>query len=150
LAAAGLILALLVLVSWWLVRRRRRRRAGASLPATSLAHAAPDSPRHRLIARAEQLRGILVARFGPAWSARTTEEVVAEADLAQRLGAERMDRLARLLRAADRAKFSDEEAVGSDGAIPDPYSLEPEDWDAWVVDFESALAAGATSRSNGK
>lgn len=59
-----------------------------------------------LLSRAADLRATLAERFGPGWIARTTEEVLGDEMLAERLGPERHARLEDLLRAADRAKFA--------------------------------------------
>jgi hypothetical protein len=74
------------------------------------------SPRDQLIAGSEAVRQALAARFGPAWRAKTTEELADRPELAERLGAERTARLVALLEAADRAKFADPDGLD----LPDP------------------------------
>jgi hypothetical protein len=84
------------------------------------------------------VRQALVARFGPSWGAKTTEEIAAEPGLADRLGPERAEGLVRFLREADRAKFAGETAATFQG---------PE-WNDWVSAF--VAEAGATSRIKGR
>jgi hypothetical protein len=140
---AGVILLALLMV--WLVRRHWRRPAS---PVPSLAISdEPLTPRQRLIQTADRLRAALVARFGPSWAAKTTEEIATEPALADLLGAERLAPLLELLRAADRAKFA------SEPQLPDPGLQPPtpnHDWVDKLLAVLTAAAAGANSRIKGK
>jgi hypothetical protein len=89
-----------------------------------------------MAALAERAREALAARFGPAWKARTTEEVAGSAELAAELGPETLARLVAFLQDADRAKFAGAADHG------------PE-WYEWVAAF-AAGPAGASSRINGR
>ena len=68
----------------------------------------PPSRRARLIALSGAVREALVARFGPAWRSKTTEEIARKAGLAEAFGPEDAARLLRFLEDADRAKFAAE------------------------------------------
>ena len=136
--ALSLALALLALAiaAGWLRRRRARRRVAPRRGATRPA-AAPETPMAR---RAARVREALMARFGPSWGAKTTEEIAAEPGLADRLGPLRAEQLVRFLHAADRAKFAGD---------PDPDGdAQPGPWDDWVDDF--VAEAGAMSRTRGR
>lgn len=134
--AFGLILAL-AFITW---KIRRSPRAGGIAPGESQGpRVDPDeTPRQRLIALSETVRGGLIAEFGPAWGSKTTEEIGQEPDLIGRLEPVEVDRLVEFLKLADRVKF----------ASAEPESVE--DWEPWASGFVSGLAAGATSRSNGR
>lgn len=140
--AAGAGLAALAATAWLLARRRRKRRRIANDQMTNeQKNDAADGPGGRLAAWSGKARGALVERFGPAWGARTTEEIAADEGLAAALSAARFEGLVRLLREADRAKFA-----GVDGD-------QGEDWEDWVAAFVAELeagAAGARSRIKGK
>lgn len=123
----------------WLARRRARRRQGTLRRAQARPPAVlSGSSETPMTLWAVRVRDALVARFGAAWGAMTTEEIAAEPALNARLGPERAEQLVRFLRAADRAKF----AGGSAAA---PHSPE---WSVWVETF--VAEAGAISRSNGR
>lgn len=101
-----------------------------------------------LIAWTERARQLLAKRVGPAWRARTTEEMARDAVLAERLGAERFALLIARLSRADRLKFS---------SIPQPSDCKTDgqgfDGPSWLADLEAALgseAAGASSTIKGK
>jgi hypothetical protein len=110
-----------------LVRRLRRRAAAPAFPALP----GPDAD---LPALAAATRSALVARLGPSWAARTTEELAAaEAELAAAFGAGPAGRLLELLRAADRARFADaDEPAG-------PYR-------AFVAEFLAGARSMTTAR----
>jgi hypothetical protein len=142
--AAALIImgSLLRRLAWRRRQARARRLATGADPGAQ--PALPTSLRLRSIVYAEMLRHALVTRFGPKWAARTTEEIVAEPDVAALLGPERTEQLARLLRAGDCAKFAAERLDATQG----------DDWEtlvpALVEAIAPAAAAGATSTINGK
>jgi hypothetical protein len=138
--AAALVVGSLIV---WRMRRRHKPRARSltSDASQGQSQALPDAPRLQFIIFAEMLRRALVARFGPHWQAKTTEEICSEADLAALLGPERRGQLARLLHIGDRAKFAwelDEQDQG-------------EEWARVVSALVDAIApAGATSTIKGK
>jgi hypothetical protein len=115
--------------AWWAFRQRRRRDAPAAEP-----RAVPSEPSMAVLA--ERVRDALVARFGPSWASRTTEEVAASAEVAESLGRDPADTLVRFLAQADRAKF---------GGGPD----QGPEWADWVSEFV-ASSAGASSTINGR
>ena len=133
---AGLGLIVLIL----LLRARRRRKAKAPVPdePPSRPVDSDGSPRQRLIASSEVVRGALIGAFGPAWGSKTTEEIGDDPTLLERFDPDQVDRLVAFLKGADRVKF----------ASAEPETLD--DWEAWASAFASGLAAGATSRGNGK
>ncbi len=93
----------------------------------------PASRRERLIALSGAVREVLVARFGPAWRSKTTEEITREGGLAEAFGAEDAARLLRFLQEADRAKFADE---------GEPLSHSSVDFvEDWAEDFIVAASA---------
>jgi hypothetical protein len=118
--ALVLVALLLALAAWRGVRWVRRRRLRGGRAAHPIMPDIPaGSPRDRLIAGSEAVREALAARFGPAWGAKTTEELADRPELADRLGAERTARLVALLEAADRAKFADPDGLDLPEAGPD-------------------------------
>jgi hypothetical protein len=129
------VLALGIAAGW--LRRRRARRRRAPRPGASRPPAASETP---MAGRAARVREALMARFGPSWGAKTTEEIAAEPGLADRLGPLRAEQLVRFLLAADRAKFA-----GDPDADADAHSGP---WDVWVDDF--VAEAGAMSRTRGR
>lgn len=107
--ALGLVLA--AVLAWRVVRRRARRPAPAVRP--DLPGEGTESARERMIAWSVAIRESLAVRFGPAWRAKTTEEIAGDPRLAAALGAERTARLLEFLAAADRAKFAGSDEAGS-------------------------------------
>ncbi|HWE36861.1 MAG TPA: hypothetical protein VG406_09875 [Isosphaeraceae bacterium] len=136
------VVALVVLAAVAVIVARRRgakRRKTSKRQMVNISNGSlPTEPRERLVAWSGRARGALVGRFGAAWGARTTEEIAADEALASLLDPGRFEGLVRLLRQADRAKFA---GIGDD---------QGEDWEPWVAAFVAELAAGATSRINGK
>jgi hypothetical protein len=104
--AAFMLLALGVALTARAYRRRRGRRP----PFPSL-HAPvidpTEAPGEWMIAWSVALRESLAARFGPAWRAKTTEELAGEPNLSAAIGDESRTRLLAFLAAADRAKFAE-------------------------------------------
>ncbi|HEX8199543.1 MAG TPA: hypothetical protein VF590_03585 [Isosphaeraceae bacterium] len=128
---AVIVLACAVWLGWRSVRRRQSARATPPTPA-------PPEVEASMAGWSALARRALMVRFGPAWGAKTTEEIAAEPELAEALGPERAEQLVRFLRAADRARFAGEPA----GAAHGP------DWADWVAAFVGE--AGAMSRISGK
>ncbi len=140
----GLVLGLVALLLGWRRVRVKTRRGEPRVALTALLDRTPDSPRVEMVAWSEAVREALVVRFGPAWRAKTTEEMAADSTLLDALGPERTGELVRFLKVADHAKF----AVRG-GPLADAQS---DAWRSWVAVFvsESASAAGASSRIKGK
>ncbi len=146
LVLGGLALAFLIAIA--LVARRRRRPRRSRTTATQAPPRArngdPSSPRDRMIDWSDAVREALVARFGPAWRAKTTEEIAVEDALVPALGDEQAALLVRFLAAADRLKFAQE---GEPAREPAAHSVE--DWEPWVAAFVIP-EAGASSKTKGK
>ncbi|CAN5913121.1 hypothetical protein BH23PLA1_BH23PLA1_13370 [soil metagenome] len=138
----ALLSALIVLaLRGWRRRRSRRRGLGrlASRPDGSAL-----SARDQMIVFSEVVRSTLEDRFGPSWRARTTEEIAGAPELAERLGPERAEQLARFLMEADRAKFAAEAEADHH---PEPWA----DWvNAFLADPDPRQADGASSTITGK
>ncbi len=136
--------------AYLMIQRLRRRRATRAAKLRSMPADTPNDPRGRLIPASERVREALVARFGPAWRARTTEEIEAGPELAATCGPDDASRLIMLLKDADRAKFDgDRRSAASQGEAADT------DWpwlDGALTALASASAPAATpkSRINGK
>lgn len=141
LPALGVSMALAIAVivagrQWRRVRARRRYAPGISAP-TAAPMGEPPSRRERLIALSGAVREVLVARFGPAWRSKTTEEIAREGGLAEAFGAEETARLLQFLEGADRAKFANENER-------EPLSdSSPDSGEDWANGF--ITAAGARS-----
>jgi hypothetical protein len=104
----------------FLRRLSRRDRLRADRDARhGLPQVLPESPREQWIIWSRVVRGALAERFGPAWGAKTTEEIAAEPALVDLLGPERAGTLVRALGEADRAKFADPSSP--DLPTPLPY-----------------------------
>jgi hypothetical protein len=131
------------LILWLLRKLRNRGRLRALRAEQAGPPSVPGSLRDQIIARSQELRAALAARFGPSWRAMTTEEIAAGPALADHLGPDRAARLIAFLGAADRAKFARED----DSEPPQP----PFDFTG-LDELLSALRAeaGARSRINGK
>ncbi len=142
--ALGLVLGLVALLLGWRRLRVKARRVEPQAALAALLDRTPDSPRERMIAWSEAVREAVVVRFGPAWRAKTTEEMGADSTLLDALGPERTAELVRFLKASDRAKFA-----ARDEPLADAQS---DAWRLWVAVFvsESVSAEGASSRIKGK
>lgn len=138
---AGLA-ALLIVAALGILRHRRRSRLVAATgdgPSPTLA--APDDPQERLIRAADAARAALVARLGPPWVARTTEEIAEAPEPVAWLGVARAGRLVELLRSADRAKFAGPTTAAPTGE---------DHWESFVAELVAEAAAGPSSRIKGK
>lgn len=134
------LILLVVVVATGVIVARRSRRFRLCLESTPQLPKL-ESPGHVEAVRALSavVRQALVARFGPDWWARTTEEIAADAVAEESLGREGFDRLITFLRLADRVKFAGANEAEAQGVV--------ETWAGWV---EAFLAAGASSTINGK
>lgn len=88
-------------------RARRRKRSARVATRGSDPVAVSDDPRERWAAWSLAVREALAERFGPAWRAKTTEEIAAEPQLREVLEADRAGELLEHLAEADRVKFAD-------------------------------------------
>lgn len=124
--ALGLILYLALRV-WWRWRSRSRIRTSSFVPAMP----PPGAGMEEL---ATAVRAAIVARLGGSWSARTTEEMAADATALQgAFGDDVSARLLAFLIAADRARFAGRNEPA-------------EDWRAVVAE----VLAGARSITSGR
>ena len=126
-----------------LLYRRLFRRDRPRADCVTIAEGPFASRREQMAAWSAAVRAALARRFGEQWPARTTEEIVGDAPLIEKLGPELATQLARFLAEADRAKFDDREGLQP----PLPGTL-PERLAGFVA--SSVPAAGARSRIKGK
>ena len=85
--------------------RRRKRMKSPSIPVNNeSASSLENAP--EIVAWFDRVRALLVARFGPTWNAKTTEELLAAPELLALLDPDRLERLSLSLLSADRAKFA--------------------------------------------
>lgn len=133
--ATALLFVLAAAVAVRVARYRRRPPAAAA----SVPRVEPDGPRPAVVRAAESVRTALVARFGPAWAAKTTEEIGADPVLPALVGSATSDRIIGLFAAADLTKFAGDDAEGPADPAAEADAL-----------ARAVLEAGATSRINGK
>ncbi len=140
-AWAAIFVAALVglLVVWWAWRRRRSKKTSQDVDAGAGQDFAIVDP---WIHQAERIRAALKDRFGPSWSAKTTEEITSAIAALPGFDLAAMEPLLRLLREADRVKFAGT-AAGPTAQGDDAAELvEPV--------LAAIAAAGASSTSNAK
>ena len=113
--AISLMLGGVILAALMVLWRRWRAQRIFDRPKPSV----DDSSEARLLALRERARTILAARFGPALRARTTEEIAADARVAEALGGDDLARLMGLFRAGDRVLFDRDSGLEPHG---DPSS----------------------------
>lgn len=145
-AGVGLVFGLLVIL--WVRRRLKKKRRAAPVPtvAPRPTLADPSTTRDWMIVWSDNVRDALVERFGPAWRAKTTEEISTDERLADALGSEQATQLLVFLNEADRAKFAPE--ADATWALDDERA---NDWRDWVTLFlQPPPDAKATTGSNGK
>ncbi|MGC8643318.1 MAG: hypothetical protein ACP5XB_25960 [Isosphaeraceae bacterium] len=135
---AAILLAIALLGGWTGLRRRRKAR-DTRTATSGRGISLDDSPSGKLLNLAEEVRGTLITRFGPTMRARTTEEIAADSQLKEVLGAERLDTLVHLLGEADRWKFATQPANGSEQSLLSDLSA----WDAW----HKALLADSSAKA---
>jgi hypothetical protein len=129
--AAAVLVSLVALI---IKHRRKRARAKTTTVIPNEVAASPSEPSPLT----DRVRGALIRAFGPAWRARTTEEVAASPALAERFGPEVAAQVVAYLRACDRAKFS------ANAASPD------EELDWWAARFTEEVEAGGQNESTNK
>jgi hypothetical protein len=147
LVVAAVLLGLLGLLRGLSRLRRRGRPRGAQADRLALPEGPFVTRREQMAAWSGAVREAMALRFGTQWRARTTEEIEADAALAEALGPEHAERLVRFLAASDRAKFDDREGLQS--PLPDDSPGLELDWLGGFV-ASSLPAAGARSRIKGK
>lgn len=143
LIVAGLLGMLVIATAVFIRARRRKRRQGRPAPVPGPAPMepeAPATPRDRLVRAADVIRAALVQRHGPAWAAKTTEEIAAEPAMADWLGPERAAAVNRLLAQADLAKFA-----ARDGTFD--ASIAPDDLDTWEALASTVREVAATGQA---
>jgi hypothetical protein len=117
----------------------RPRGQTTTIPAASVIRT-PNELRSPMATWAEAVRERLVARYGPSWAAKTTEELASRPELAEQFTPEQASQIIAFLQAADRVKFA------HDGEEP----AQRETWEGWVSEFLASADAEPTSRSSGK
>jgi hypothetical protein len=135
----ALIVGLAALALWRALHRRRARRRADTSDRFDPRAIEVLPPREQVITAAAALRNALAARFGPAWQARTTEEILAAPELNAIVTGTSADAVAQLLRLADRAKFSEA------ASAPDDYGGP---WVSLVAELLAAWEPSAGARSN--
>ncbi len=132
---------LVVAVGVW-VRRRRSARAGSI---SSVLQSGAQSHVHLLFDLALAVRTALASRLGPAWRARTTEEIARDQALRESLGGETFSRLVEFLDQVDTLKFAAGEPSCDEGWL----AVEFERWRGWAAELEKSLASspGAKRKS---
>ncbi len=134
--ATAVLLAVVLVGVWTIVRHRRARRTHVTAARRAINH--DDSPSGKLLTLAEEVRGTLIAKFGPAMRARTTEEIAADPLVREALGEQRLDPLIRLLAEADRWKFATRPGNGREESLLSDLP----GWEAW----HRALLADTAAR----
>lgn len=126
----------------WLWFRRHRQSPLASLIA-SAGHADEKSPAESLLELAMAVRRALASRLGPAWRARTTEEIARDPALREALGDLVLDQLVRFLDQVDTLKF----AVGGPSSDDERLAADLARWSDWAAALERSLKSTANARS---
>jgi hypothetical protein len=88
--------------------------------------ALPVKPADQLLNLACQIREDLVARFGPSFRTRTTEEIAADPHLKEVLGIEHFEPMIHLLARADHRRFADVPENGDQQTLLDEIAA----WEA--------------------
>ena len=101
-----------------------------------------ESPRGRLVALSSSAKTALAARFGPAWRAKTTEELAVEPALAALLGPDLLHELIAFLDRTDRLKFAPHRSNRAGRSLEEELAA----WDPRVAGLIGKIGA----RSNGR
>jgi hypothetical protein len=96
--------ALFILWLGW--RRHGRFRVSRVVSGLSSQNPRDTSPHGRLVALSQSFRTVLASQFGPAWRAKTNEELSAEPRLAELLGGDQLQELIQILNDIDLLKFA--------------------------------------------
>ncbi len=134
----ALVLVAGALVIWRMVRGRRARLPGGQAAAEVI----DVTPRGRLVALSTSTKSALASRFGPAWRAKTTEELATEAALRDVLGPEMLGELIEFLDRIDRLKFAPERRERNGRSLQDELAA----WNPRVA----GLIARIQSKANGR
>jgi hypothetical protein len=102
------LLGLILAVAAWFLWRTVRRRYARSHEGPAAPDALDVTPRGRLVALSTSAKSALATRFGPAWRAKTTEELAVQPALGELLGPEMLQELIEFLDRIDRLKFAPE------------------------------------------
>ncbi len=103
--AVGAAVALLF-VGWFVWRKRAAARVGLAAFDRSQQGPRDISPRGQLVALSHSIRELLADKNGPAWRAKTIEELSAEPRLVELLGRDQAYELIRFLDHVDHLKFA--------------------------------------------
>jgi hypothetical protein len=95
------------------------------------------TPRERLVALSDTIREDLSTRFGASWRAKTTEELSADGQLEELLGAEMFPDLIRLLDRVDRLKFAPERANNHQATLQQEMNT----WEGRIGDVRAKILA---------
>ncbi len=144
LCVAGALACLLLI---WLVRGRlrrvRARRAGLAVSSQG----PPDTtPRGRLVALSHSMRDVLANQFGSAWRAKTTEELSAEPQLAERLGPDQLQELIRFLDQVDQLKFAPRRSNHHHESLERELAA----WEPRVADLKKKIQAKPEARQKNR
>lgn len=127
------IAAAAVVLGWWGLSRRRR----SALAKPTARSGRDPSAAESLIELALTARGSLAARLGPAWRARTTEEIARDGALREALGDAVFEPLVQFLGRVDTLKFAVDEPAA------EGLAAELERWSAWTDELERTLKSKA-------
>jgi Domain of unknown function (DUF4381) len=137
------IAAVVVLLLAWLWRRRRAalvaRRPAAAVDGLA---AADPTPRDRLVGLSESIRDALTAQFGSSCRAKTTEELSADARLAELLGDEGFRELIQFMDRIDLVKFAPERSANHDVTLGELLSA----WEPRVADLGARIRVKPRAR----
>jgi hypothetical protein len=134
----ALVVTLAACLVWWTVRRRLARSLEGPV--------APDpldvTPRGRLVALSSSAKSALATRFGPAWRAKTTEELAVEPALRALLGPEMLQELIAFLDRIDRLKFAPERPNHTGRSLDQELAA----WDPRVAGLIQRIGARESGR----
>jgi hypothetical protein len=138
LVVPALIALVVAWLAWRIVRARRLRSPQAPISPEPL----DQSPRGRLVALSSSAKTALATRFGPAWRAKTTEELAVESALQELLGPELLHELIEFLDRTDRLKFAPQRPNHAGQS----FEKELAEWNPRVAGLIDKIGA----RSNGR
>ena len=134
-----------VIVAWVVIRRRRaktRPRGSREGVPPSQGEPLTLAPNEQLLALADRARIALIARFGEAWRAKTTEEIAEDSAFWRAFEPSTASALLDLLRQADLEKFARQPETDQ-GEIMTALA-------SWETSLASLLDAAAMSTIKGK
>jgi hypothetical protein len=133
-----------LLIGWFLWNRLRRARAGRTVFDLSSQDPRDNSPRGRLVALSQSVRDLLANQFGPAWRAKTNEELSAEPRLVELLGHDQLLELVRFLDLIDRLKFAPNRSNHDHESFEQQFTA----WEPRFAEFREKIQAKPTRRLN--